>query len=129
MTTYLFVTDPEKYDVESVTRSTDSLLWSCSKTVAPGDTALVYLKGGEGIAYDWEIRSDAEPNKKWRYMCDVRLLRRFSPPIPLSEICSTVSKAKWGAPHTNFRGFRSIRVPDPVAQQLRALRARKRTQP
>lgn len=122
MTTYLFFTDPAKYNAEGVDDSGDAT-WSCSKTCRPGDVALVYLNGGEGITYEWEIASDPKPAGRWRYKCTVRFIRSFDPSIPLSEIVSEFSRAEWAAPHTNFRGMSSIRVPEHVERRLRALRA------
>ncbi len=125
MTTYLFVTDADSYDPEGVQTGTDDW-WSCSKTAVPGDLALVYLVGGVGIEYQWQITSQAERNDKWGYVCDVRHLRTFKPPISLGEICFVVSKAEWAPPHLNFRGYRSIRIPDRVAARLRSLRSASR---
>jgi hypothetical protein len=121
MSTYLFVTDPEKHDVVSV-ETAKGYWWSCSKTALPGDAALVYLTGGIGIEYEWQIASQAEANAEWGFVCDVKHVRKFKPPISLKEICSAIPRTEWKPPHQNFRGFRSIRVPDSVAERLRQLR-------
>lgn len=127
-TTYLFVTDGAEYDAAGV-ETHDDYTWSCSKTALPGDAALVYLKGGVGIAYEWEIASRPEPDGKWGYSCAVSYVGKFDPPISLREIRMAVSRAEWAAPYTNFRGFRSIRVPDEIAARLRALRKGRRSRP
>src|SRR5439155_11835927 len=95
--------------------------WSCSKTAVPGDAALVYLKG-VGIAYEWEITSPPKPHAEWVYECAVSYVGKFEPPITLAEIRAAVSRATWAAPYTNFRGFRSIRIPAEVVVWLRGLR-------
>ena len=119
MTTYLLATDGEKYDAAGVEHD-DSFEWSCSKTAVPGDLAQVYVIGS-GIAYEWEIDSAPNPDPDEQgYYCNVKFVKRFDRPIALREILASVSRAEWGAPYTNFRGFRSIRVPDAVADRLRA---------
>ena len=121
MATYLFVTNPENYNPGSVDKS-DRNWWSCCKATTAGDTALVYLTGGPGIAYEWKVTSAAEPHKDWRYRCFVRHLRTFDPPISIQEIRSIAPREIWAAPYTNFRGVRCLQIPDEAVELLRNLR-------
>jgi len=113
VTTYLFVTT-EDYEPTSVKRGT----WSCSKTTQSGDRALVYLVG-TGIVCEWEVTSDAVKDLQWGYVCDVSHLRTLKKPISIGEIKEKIQRETWAAPYTNFRGMKSIRIPD---EALRALR-------
>lgn len=120
MTTYLFVTDPEKWDIEAP-GVPGGANWSCSKTTLSGDQVLVYLLE-EGITHEWVAISDAKPCRQWRYCCDVSLVRRIKPPISIEDLRSLFPKGQWRALDQNFRGYRSIRIPPAVEQQLRASR-------
>jgi hypothetical protein len=115
MTTFLFVTD-EGYEPEGVGKKS-AYWWSCSKTAGPGDVALVYVVG-RGIAHEWDIVSEPRTDPDWRFVCNVRHRRSFDPPITIREITSAVARDEWGAPYTNFRGFRSIRIPDGALKKL-----------
>lgn len=119
MATYLFVTRPE-YTPEEVAEGIDAS-WSCSSTTECGDTALVYVTG-VGIQYEWSVATDADPHKQWKYICNVEHARTFDPPITLREICEAVPKARWAPPYLHFRGYRSILIPEEVADRIRALR-------
>ncbi len=119
MDTYLFVTKP-KYSPQRV-ESGEDLWWSCSKTTKRGDRALVYVTG-PGVQYEWQADSDARPDKKWKYICDVKHVQTFEPAITLREICAAVKKREWAPPYQNFRGYRSIIVPDIIVGRIRALR-------
>ena len=120
MATYLFVTKPEKTP-ERVESGLDVPRWSCSRTTQIGDEALVYVTG-VGVLYEWRILSDAEPHEKWKYICDVQHVRTFDPPITLKEICEAVPKTDWSPPYLHFRGYRSIEIPDEIADRMRGLR-------
>lgn len=119
MTTYLFVTKPE-YDAEAVALGEEAW-WSCSKTTQIGDHALVYITG-TGIQYEWRAVSDADPDDVWRYVCDVEYVRSFDPPISLAEIRDAVARDEWAPPYQNFRGLKSIIIPEDIAETLRGLR-------
>ncbi len=119
MATYLFVTRSD-YKPEQVTPGED-LWWSCSSTTEHGDSALVYV-AGVGLCYEWEARTDAEPHEEWKYICDVRHVRSFDPPITIRELREAIPGAMWAPPHQGFRGYRSIRVPDAVVELIRQLR-------
>ena len=121
MTTYLFVTDPQIHNPSSIDDSGDDW-WSCCKATTIGDTALVYLLGGPGIAYEWKATSAAQPHKVWRYICYVRHVRTLDAPISIQEIKSLIPRDIWAAPYTNFRGVRCLRIPDEAAEALRNLR-------
>lgn len=122
MTTYRFVTKPE-HEPERVESAENDFWWSCSRNTKAGDDALVYV-AGVGIQYEWEVVCDAEPNQKWKYICDVEHLRTLVPAIPISEICDVVTRDEWAPPYLNFRGYKSIVIPDAVAERVRALRPR-----
>jgi hypothetical protein len=122
MATYLFVTRPE-YTPERVEEGVDVPWWSCSRKTECGDRALVYVTG-VGIQYEWSVITDADRHEKWKYICDVEHARTFDPPITLKEICAAVPKAEWAPPYLNFRGYRSICIPDEVADRIRGLRLR-----
>lgn len=123
MSTYLFITDPEQSKPSSVKAGTDNE-WSCSKSTTVGDTAFVYFKGGAGISCEWRVTRDAKPHRKWVYVCEVQHVRDIHPPISLKEIWSAIPESMWPAPYTNFRGHRSIRIPDAAVAKLLALRPR-----
>lgn len=120
MATYLFVTKPE-YTPEKVEDGFDNPWWSCSSTTRIDDQALIYITG-IGIAYEWLVTSDAERDEEWRFVCDVQHSRTFTPEIPLQEIREHVTREEWAAPFTNFRGLRSIQIPEEVADRIRDLR-------
>jgi len=119
MSTYLFITK-RTYKPKRVAAGLD-IWWSCSSTTRAGDSALVYVTG-VGIQYEWRVTSDAVPNKKWKYRCDVEHLRTFEPPISFRKICEEVTEEDWKPPHVRFRGYRSIKVPEKTARRLRRLR-------
>jgi hypothetical protein len=116
---YLFVVNAEEYDASVGEEGSER--WSCCKDTTVGDHALVYVTG-EGITFEWAVTSPAEKDPKWRYMCRVRRVREFHPPITIQEIRETVQREVWRAPYTNFRGFRAIRIPDEAVKALWVLR-------
>lgn len=120
MTTYLFVTKPE-YTPERVEDGVDVPWWSCSSTTERGDRALVYVTG-VGIQYEWRVLSDADQHEEWKYICDVEHAQTFDPPITIGEVRDAVSKDDWAPPYQNFRGVRSITIPEEVARRILALR-------
>ncbi len=120
MSTYLFVTKPN-YAPERVERGFDVPWWSCSSTTKLGDVALVYV-AGVGVKYEWRVSSDAAPNDEWKFICDVLHVRTFDPAISLREILKQVRRHEWAPPYMNFRGYRSIHVPENVADRIRHLR-------
>lgn len=119
MPTYLFVTKPE-HTPERVELG-ENLWWSCSSTTQSGDYALLYVTG-MGIRYEWQALSDAKPDDKWKYVCEVGYLRTFDPHITFREIYDAVLEHKWAPVLQNFRGLRSIIVPEEVAGKIKALR-------
>lgn len=124
MPTYLFFIKSENLaDVDNPLEADpeDDRWWSCSRTTQAGDTALVYVVG-VGIKYEINVVSDAEPHDEWRYICAVEFGRKIEPPIEFQEICDIVTKAEWAPPHLNFRGYRSLLIPDKVAERIRGLR-------
>ncbi len=123
MTTYLFITQQPPYNPQDVHDGKWGK-WSCSKSAKKGDCALVYITKGGGIAFEWEIVSDAEyePGERWSYGCKVAPLRRINPPIRIEELRDSFSREEWAPPFTNFRGMRSIMLKDSVADRIRALR-------
>lgn len=120
MDPYLFVVNADEYDA-SVVDEKGGERWSCSKDTTVGDHALVYVTG-EGISYEWAVIAPAAEDPEWRFMCHVRRLREFKPPISIQEIREAIPREIWAAPYTNFRGFRSIRIPDEAYERLLALR-------
>lgn len=120
MNPYLFVVNAEEYDA-SVVEETSEETWSCSKDTTVGDHAFVYVTG-EGITYEWAVIAPASDDSEWRYKCMVRRLREFKPPITIKEIREGVPREIWAAPYTNFRGFRSIRIPDEALEAILGLR-------
>jgi len=119
-TTYLFITNPKEYDAEGVKGG--GYTWSCPKDSREGELALVYLTGGPGIKYEWRIASDATPDKKWKYLCKVKLARTFKNPIGIGELCSEFSPEEWKPPHLQFRRFTHLILPDDIATRIRMLR-------
>ena len=119
MPTYMFITkgesEPERVKDES------GFEWSCSKSTRAGDFALVYV-GGSGVSYQWRVASDAEASEKWGYTCNVEFVSEFSPPITLQELRTAIPKEEWNPPHQNFRGFRSITIPNAIVRHIKALR-------
>jgi hypothetical protein len=116
--TFLVVTKPE-YTPERVENGEVS--WSCGKDTRQGDMIFVYVTG-EGIRYRWRAASDAEPDATWRYVCDVAFESTIDPAISIQEIKGAITSEEWGAPFVNFRGFRTIRIPNAVVPKLLALR-------
>ena len=94
---------------------------SCSSTAELGDRALVYVTG-VGILYEWSVTSSARREPEWRFVCDVEHVRTLDPPITLDELRRTFSRDEWAPPYQNFRGWKSIRIPDQIADQIRKLR-------
>ena len=119
MTTYLFVTKPE-YEPEHV-ETGETTWWSCGSKMKSGDRALVYVTGA-GITYEWQATADAEPDPEWKNKCSVSHESAFEPPITIREIRVAIPKEEWSPPHLNFRGYRSIEIPDDIATKLRDLR-------
>lgn len=120
MTTYLFVTKQE-FTPEHVEDGDASHWWSCSSTTRSEDRALVYVTG-TGIQYEWRATSNAEPHKEWKYICHVEHVQTFEPPISIGEIREATTKDEWAPPFQNFRGLRSITVPENTAVRILALR-------
>lgn len=120
MNTYLFITKPDEHQPEDVRHGTESW-WSCSKTTRKRDRALVFVTG-VGVAYEWRVTSDAARNNEWKYICDVEHVRTFERPIHIREIREVIPMADWKPPYTNFRGFKSLRVPDAIAERIRSIR-------
>lgn len=118
-TTFLFVTKSDE-SAETV-ESGKSRWWSCSSTTRNGDHALVYV-AKVGIQYEWRVISNAKPDKKWTYTCDVIYVRTFDPPITIRELREAVTREEWAPPHLNFRGNQSLTIPAAVATRIRALR-------
>jgi hypothetical protein len=119
MTTYLFITRPE-YTPEKVTPSWKGW-WSCSSTSRAGDNAFVYV-ATKGICFEWVIRTDAKPHPEWKFICDVQRKGVFDPPIAIAELRSAFSRGEWPPPYLNFRGFRSLLLPDTISDRIRSLR-------
>jgi len=117
--TYLFITKPE-YSPDKI-KIRKNTKWSCSKSTRRGNHAFVYV-GGEGIRYEWRAVSDAEHDDDWKYICKVEFIRIIEPPITLNELRAAFSKNEWGPPHQNFRGLRSIVIPEHVLSQLKEMR-------
>lgn len=120
MKTYLFVTKPE-FKPERVEKGVNVPWWSCSSDTARGDHAFVYVTG-IGIQYEWRILSKAVPDAKWKKICKVKHVRTFDSPISIREIRNSFTQEEWAPPHQNFRGLRSIKVPDEIVLRLQALR-------
>ena len=120
MSTYMFITKEESKP-ELVESDNNVSWWSCSKTTRSGDTALVYV-AGIGVRFEWRVLSDAVKNEKWRYVCDVEFAKSFEPPITIQKLRSAVTREEWKPPHLNFRGFKSIVIPDDVLITIRTLR-------
>jgi hypothetical protein len=119
MGTYLFCTDAARYAPEDVHGT--AATWSCSSTTRAGDRILVYVLG-LGIGYEWQAVSDAEPDVEWKYVCQVTRVQVCKPTISLADIRQAVSRDEWAPPHLGFRGYRSIRIPEGVAERLISLR-------
>ncbi len=119
--TYLFITNPTKYDVEAP-QYDDNVWWSCSKTTLVGDRLLIYLTNNIGVKYEWRAVSDAEKNNEWGYACYVEYVDTFTPPISLSEIKKVIAREEWAPPYLNFRGFKSIQIPAQLVSQITSLR-------
>lgn len=119
MNTYLFITQPE-YEPES-SESGKALTWSCSKTTKKDDRLLVYV-AGVGVQYEWRAVTSAKPADDWPFMCRTKYIRTLRPPIAIQELRSAFPREEWAPPHLNFRGFRSIRVPDEIADKICTLR-------
>ncbi len=119
MTDYLFVTGSE-HEPEAVQPSSP-YGWSCSKTTALGDSILVYVVG-QGIAFEWRAVSDAVRDPRWRFSCDVEHVKDISPIITIQELRAAFPRSQWAPPHTNFRGMRSVQLPQNIAVGIRALR-------
>jgi hypothetical protein len=118
MQTYLFVTKPHYMPEEA---EWDNVRWSCSKTTKAGDYALVYVTG-EGIQYEWCAVTDAKPHPEWRFMCELEYVRTLAPPITLGEIRAAIPEDDWAPPYQNFRGLKSIRIPEDIARRICNLR-------
>lgn len=122
MTAYLFITarDNRPESIRPGSRSKENY-WSCSKTCEPGDAVFVYITG-VGIALEWEVASKPWADPDWAYSCGVKFIGRIEPPISIQELRRTFTADEWKPPHLNFRGFRSIKIPDHVADRIRSLR-------
>jgi 5-methylcytosine-specific restriction endonuclease McrA len=115
---YLFVTGPE-YEPEKVTARSPAS-WSASQHTRKGDLALVYVKG-LGIAFEWKLISDAEQDDQWGNVCKVRRVRQFDPPIDIGTLRAHIPRKVWAAPHTNFRGFKQLRIPNAAVRIIEGL--------
>ncbi len=121
MPMFLFITEQAE-KVRSITRQSGELEWSCHSKCRAGDSAYVYLTGGQGIVSEWQITSDAHADPIWDYICDVRHVRSIKPAITISELREKFGREEWRAPHVNFRNNRSLLLEERVAEKLRALR-------
>ena len=126
MRTYLLVTNPNKYEfVHDVEERSDEICWNCNKSTKSGDRLLVYLTANIGIMYEWVewvATSDAEKDKEWKYACDIKYVRKYDPPITLKDIRDIVTEDEWKPPYLNLRGYKSIRIPDYIAERIIDLR-------
>ena len=122
MNSFLFVTNPDEYDVASVANG-KAVTWSCHSKTRKGDRIFVYLVDGRGIPLEWEATSDAKRDPDWKYVCRVRLVRKMSPSISLKEIKAAFAAKEWGAAHQNFRGYTAIAIPAAVAAKLAKFRS------
>lgn len=120
MATFLFVTGTE-YTPDSIGRS-GKQRWSCSKTTRSGDRAFVYIKE-RGICYEWQAVSDAKPDKKWTYACNVKLVKAINPPIAISELKDSIPHKLWGRPRNNFHGDQSLKIDFEVLKVITGLRS------
>jgi len=105
---FLFFTRSE-FEPESLIEESGS--WSCSKDTRAGDQVFVYI-AGEGIRYEWIAISDSVKDPHWTYCCDVEFVREIDPPITIRELRDMIPADVWLAPHSSFRGYKSIRIPD-----------------
>ena len=114
MVTYLFVTEQSG---ELNKRGKRSDWWSCSKAVQAGDRALVFVST-QGISWLWQIESDARPNKRYKWACDVRLVRPIAPPITMAEMKQEFSKPEWPRLFNNFWGASTLRLSDAIVNRI-----------
>ena len=117
--TYLFITKPE-FKPEKIRKGKDGW-WSCSKATKVGDHVLIYV-AGKGISHEWRAVSNAERNEQWGYVCNVKYVGTFDPPITLQEIRTEFPKEAWSPPHQSFRGYKSIYISSRVLAKIRAMR-------
>jgi hypothetical protein len=114
---FLFLTKPE-FEPEGLMEESGS--WSCSKDTRAGDRVFVYL-AGEGIKYEWRAVSDSVNDPNWVYCCDVEFVREIDPPITIGDLREAIPAEAWRAPHSSFRGYKSIRIPDEAVPRILAL--------
>lgn len=118
MSAYMFICKPK----ERPERVLDAnLWWSCSRTTRRRDRIFVYVTG-TGLAYEWRATSDARPDKKWNYVCDVESVAEIAPPISIGALPEAIPEDAWSPPHQNLRGFRSLSVPSHVEVAITSLR-------
>jgi hypothetical protein len=121
MGAYVFVT---KEELQAERRSTrKDPRWTCSSTTQTGDSLLVYIVG-VGVRFEWRATSDAKRGDFWPYVCELKFVRSFKPPITIQELRAAVPRTDWSPPHQNFRGFKSISVPAHVLARIKSLRSK-----
>ena len=111
----------EEYDHHSVDRS-GNFSWSCGKTTRIGDNLLLYVTE-RGLSYLWAATSDARPDKTWGYRCNVKLVKKITPPIAIQELKSVFPRASWSEPHNHFRGRKSLKLEPEIFNKITSLRA------
>ena len=119
MNTFLILTNPEKYDVESV--KDRGGMWSCQSKTKIGDRLYVYLTGGNGISYEWKASTDARKDPKWTYACDVEFVREITPSIKLDILKKTIPKTIWPLIHSVLGGHKSIEIPEKAVSKIDSL--------
>jgi len=117
MASYLFVTE-EYFSPEKVTAK-GGFGWSCTAKTRSGDKILVYVKG-VGIAYEWEAQTDAERTASWPFMCDVRLIGKFNPPISMADLKDIFPKDQWPALYTHFRGLSAFQINEEIFNRIQS---------
>ncbi len=86
-------------------------------------TAQELKVGATALANRKTIEMQAlEKNVKWGYICYVEYVDTFTPPISLSKIRKVITREEWAPPYLNFRGYKSIRIPDQIVSQIISLR-------
>lgn len=110
----------EENDPYSVDRSGEHS-WSCGKTTREGDNLLLYVTK-TGLSYLWAATTDARPDKKWKYSCNVKLVKKINPPIAIPELKSVFPRATWSEPHNHFRGRKSLKLDPDIYNKITSLR-------
>ena len=120
--TFLFVTKPE-HEPQRVTVER-TLMWTCRRNTDVGDHAFVYVNG-KGIICEWMTLTKDKRSPQgsaWPYRCEVKLVKKFDPPIGLSELRNVIPQQDWNAPHCNMRVRPATIIRDDVADKIRLLR-------